>query len=209
MAMEAPSGRVQIWLNARRPGWWVVPLTITMVIVFAGSGWSVRGPDDERLAIELAVVAANTLPLLAIRRNPMLVIAIFAVAYPTWVALDFPSHQLQSLPSIGKVPSRRVPGNSSKPVRSSPTGQWPTRGRGSLASCTTSSLTVVVGMGAGILAFTGIGLALGSLLPTARAAQGLGLLLFFGLFFIARVARPRPCSRRASIGSSKSRRWAW
>lgn len=44
---------------------------------------------------------------------------------------------------------------------------------------------VLVGLGAGILAFTGIGLALGSVLPTARAAQGLGLLLFFGLFFIA------------------------
>lgn len=48
-----------------------------------------------------------------------------------------------------------------------------------------STAGVLVGMGAGILAFTGIGLALGSLLPTARAAQGLGLLLFFGLFFIA------------------------
>lgn len=44
---------------------------------------------------------------------------------------------------------------------------------------------VLVGLAAGILAFTGIGLALGSVLPTARAAQGLGLLLFFGLFFIA------------------------
>lgn len=48
-----------------------------------------------------------------------------------------------------------------------------------------SPIGVVVGMGAGVLAFTGVGLALGTLLPTARAAQGLGLLLFFGLFFIA------------------------
>lgn len=48
-----------------------------------------------------------------------------------------------------------------------------------------STAGVVIGMGAGVLAFTGVGLALGSLLPTARAAQGLGLLLFFGLFFIA------------------------
>lgn len=48
-----------------------------------------------------------------------------------------------------------------------------------------STAGVLVGMGAGILAFTGIGLALGALLPTARAAQGLGLLLFFGLFFVA------------------------
>lgn len=44
---------------------------------------------------------------------------------------------------------------------------------------------VVVGLAAGTLAFTALGLLLGSLVPTARAAQGLGLLLFFGLFFIA------------------------
>lgn len=44
---------------------------------------------------------------------------------------------------------------------------------------------VIVGFVIGTLAFAGIGLLLGSLLPTPRAAQGLGLLLFFGLFFIA------------------------
>jgi ABC-2 type transport system permease protein len=44
---------------------------------------------------------------------------------------------------------------------------------------------VVLGFVAGTLAFAAIGLLLGSLLPTPRAAQGLGLLLFFGLFFIA------------------------
>lgn len=44
---------------------------------------------------------------------------------------------------------------------------------------------VVVGLFAGVVAFTGIGLVLGALLPTARAAQGVGLLIFFGLFFIA------------------------
>jgi ABC-2 type transport system permease protein len=44
---------------------------------------------------------------------------------------------------------------------------------------------VVVGFVIGTLAFAALGVLLGSLLPTARAAQGLGLLLFFGLFFIA------------------------
>lgn len=44
---------------------------------------------------------------------------------------------------------------------------------------------VIVGFVIGTLAFAGIGLLLGSVLPTPRAAQGLGLLLFFGLFFIA------------------------
>ena len=52
-------------------------------------------------------------------------------------------------------------------------------------SAPASPLGVVVGLTAGTLAFAGIGVLLGSLVPTARAAQGLGLLLFFGLFFVA------------------------
>jgi ABC-2 type transport system permease protein len=43
---------------------------------------------------------------------------------------------------------------------------------------------VAVGFAAGILAFAGIGALLGSVMPSARAAQGLGLLLFFGTFFL-------------------------
>ncbi len=43
---------------------------------------------------------------------------------------------------------------------------------------------VVLAFVAGILAFAGIGTLLGSLMPSARAAQGLGLLLFFGTFFL-------------------------
>jgi ABC-2 type transport system permease protein len=43
---------------------------------------------------------------------------------------------------------------------------------------------VAIGFVAGILAFAGIGALLGSLMPSARAAQGLGLLLFFGTFFL-------------------------
>ena len=48
-----------------------------------------------------------------------------------------------------------------------------------------STLGVMVALAAGTAAFAGLGLALGTLMPTARAAQGLGLALFFGLFFIA------------------------
>lgn len=43
---------------------------------------------------------------------------------------------------------------------------------------------VVLGFVVGILAFAGIGTLLGAIMPTARAAQGLGLLLFFGTFFL-------------------------
>lgn len=41
-----------------------------------------------------------------------------------------------------------------------------------------------VGFAAGVLAFAGLGALLGSVMPSARAAQGLGLLLFFGTFFL-------------------------
>lgn len=44
---------------------------------------------------------------------------------------------------------------------------------------------VAVGLVAGTLAFAAIGALLGSLVSTARAAQGFGMALFFGLFFIA------------------------
>jgi ABC-2 type transport system permease protein len=43
---------------------------------------------------------------------------------------------------------------------------------------------VAAGFAVGVLAFAGIGALLGSLMPSARAAQGLGLLLFFGTFFV-------------------------
>lgn len=48
-----------------------------------------------------------------------------------------------------------------------------------------STLGVVAGFAAGIAGFAGLGALLGSVLPSARAAQGLGLLLFFGTFFMA------------------------
>ncbi|PSL08382.1 ABC-2 type transport system permease protein [Haloactinopolyspora alba] len=48
-----------------------------------------------------------------------------------------------------------------------------------------SAAGVAVGLVVGVLAFAGIGVFLGVVLPTARAAQGTGLLLFFGLFFVA------------------------
>jgi ABC-2 type transport system permease protein len=48
-----------------------------------------------------------------------------------------------------------------------------------------SAVGVVAGLVVGTVAFAAIGVLLGTLLPTARAAQGVGLLLFFGLFFVA------------------------
>ncbi|MBT8223933.1 MAG: ABC transporter permease [Dactylosporangium sp.] len=47
-----------------------------------------------------------------------------------------------------------------------------------------SAVGVVVSFGAGVLAFAALGVFLGSVIGSARAAQGLGLLLFFGTFFL-------------------------
>ena len=43
---------------------------------------------------------------------------------------------------------------------------------------------VAAGFAVGVVAFAAVGVLLGSLMPTARAAQGLGLVLFFGTFFL-------------------------
>jgi ABC-2 type transport system permease protein len=50
---------------------------------------------------------------------------------------------------------------------------------------------VVLGVGAGAVAFIGLGVLLGTLLPSARAAQAVGLLLFFPSFLLG-VGGPPP-----------------
>jgi ABC-2 type transport system permease protein len=47
-----------------------------------------------------------------------------------------------------------------------------------------SSVGVAAAFVVGIIAFAGIGTLLGSLMPSPRSAQGLGLLLFFGTFLL-------------------------
>jgi signal transduction histidine kinase len=82
---------------------WVVVLTASLAVVFALSGWSVEGARAAALPGQLALIAANTLPLLAVRRNPLAVVLFFAVAYPTWVVLGQPTHELQSLPTLAAM----------------------------------------------------------------------------------------------------------
>ena len=82
---------------------WVVALTAALAVVFAVSGWAVEGIQWSRLPRELVLVALNTLPLLAVRRNPLAVVAVFSVTYPMWVALGHPIHELQSLPAIAAM----------------------------------------------------------------------------------------------------------
>lgn len=88
---------------AGSPYRWVVFLTACLAVVFALSGWSVATPGAAALPGQLVLIAANTLPLLAVRRNPLAVVAVFALAYPTWVVLDQPTHELQSLPTLAAM----------------------------------------------------------------------------------------------------------
>lgn len=79
---------------------WVVALTAVLAAIFAAAGLAAGGLDTERLPGAILLFAANTLPLLAIRRNPLLVVMILGVTYPAWVALGYPTHLLQSLSAI-------------------------------------------------------------------------------------------------------------
>ena len=61
-------------------------------------------------------------------------------------------------------------------------------------------LRVVVGVGVGAVAFVAIGVVLGTVLPSARAAQAIGLLLFFPSFLLGvggppPGSWPMPCAR--------------
>lgn len=69
---------------------------------------------------------------------------------------------------------------------------------------------MALGVGIGTLSFVAIGAFLGSLLPTARAAQGLGLALFFGLFFVAGGGPPPallPGAINTAVDSHPWDRW--
>jgi ABC-2 type transport system permease protein len=115
----------------------VLAVTVVLAAVFVTSALSLGGLDRPNVAWSLVLLALNTVPLLALGRNPLAVVLVLCVAHPLWL--------IAAPASVGGV---------------------------------------AVGFAAGIAAFAGIGALLGSIMPTARAAQGLGLLLFFGTFFL-------------------------
>jgi signal transduction histidine kinase len=74
-------------------------LTVVLGAVFVVS---TAGATDAR-ALDgwgWLLLAANVLPLLALRRAPLAVLLVFGVAYPTWATLEYPTHLLQSLPTL-------------------------------------------------------------------------------------------------------------
>jgi signal transduction histidine kinase len=74
-------------------------LTVVLGAAFLAS---TAGASDARAldGLGVALMAANVLPLLALRRAPLLVLACLSVAYPAWASLEYPTHLLQSLPTL-------------------------------------------------------------------------------------------------------------
>jgi signal transduction histidine kinase len=89
----------------------VLAVTVVLAVVFVVSAWSVGGFGDacepnqdlcERtwLVRDVALLALNTLPLLALRRNPLAVVLVLCVAYPLWLIAGHEPHMFQSLPML-------------------------------------------------------------------------------------------------------------
>lgn len=78
----------------------VLWLFVITAVVFVGSALMVAGPPRSNLGPYVVLAALNTLPLLALRRNPLAVVASLAIAYPLWVVLDQGTAMLQSLPTL-------------------------------------------------------------------------------------------------------------
>lgn len=74
-------------------------------VLGAGFVMSTVGATDARPLDGLgwALLAANTLPLLVLHRIPLAVLLIFGCAYPTWASLEYPTHLLQSLPTLAAL----------------------------------------------------------------------------------------------------------
>ncbi|HZK50782.1 MAG TPA: sensor histidine kinase [Actinomycetota bacterium] len=49
------------------------------------------------------LLGANTLPLLGLRHNPLAVALALCAAYPAWAAFEYPTHIIQSLPTLAAL----------------------------------------------------------------------------------------------------------
>lgn len=92
------AGSVGPWRVPTVRCWSTPGLTVVLGVAFLAS---TAGASDARAldGLGVALLAANVLPLLALRRAPLLVLACFSVAYPAWALLEYPTHLLQSLPT--------------------------------------------------------------------------------------------------------------
>nr|WP_246211185.1 sensor histidine kinase [Phytoactinopolyspora alkaliphila] len=82
-------------------GRWLLVVTGLLAAIFVASAWADGELDRASAGV---LIAVNTVPLLLIKRNPLLVVLIFAIAYPVWLGalggVAREGHFLQSLPTL-------------------------------------------------------------------------------------------------------------
>ena len=89
--------------NHLRPPAVEVVLTAGIGVVFLVSALVASEGARPLDALGWALLGANTLPLLMLRRFPLAVVLALGLAYPTWAAFEYPTHLLQSLPSLAAL----------------------------------------------------------------------------------------------------------
>jgi hypothetical protein len=92
----------------------VLGLTAVLTAVLVLSAMTVGGLDRDHLVRDVALVALNTLPLLAVGRYALAVVLVLDVAYPLWIISGHEAHLLQSLPSLAAM---YLLGASARPLR--------------------------------------------------------------------------------------------
>lgn len=80
-------------------------MAAALMALFGLSAWGDGDLSPGRLYFDIPLILANTAPLLFLRRNPLAVVLLFAVAYPLWldpIVVDWvhQGHVLQSLPTL-------------------------------------------------------------------------------------------------------------
>lgn len=78
-------------------------VTIVLTAVFVASVFEADRFVQTNVAIDVALLALNTLPLLALHRNPLAVVITFAVAYPLWLIAGHEASLFQSLPTLAAL----------------------------------------------------------------------------------------------------------
>jgi signal transduction histidine kinase len=81
----------------------VLAVTVVLAAVFVASVLDLGGLDRTNLARDVTLLALNTLPLLALRRNPLAVVLVFCAAYPLWLITGHEAHMFQSLPMLAAL----------------------------------------------------------------------------------------------------------
>lgn len=78
-------------------------VTIVLTAVFVASAFEPGGLVQTNAVLDTSILALNTLPLLALHKNPLAVVLTFAVAYPLWLETGHQANVFQSLPAIAAL----------------------------------------------------------------------------------------------------------